>query len=232
MQPINYMTKTNQFRSKPRRKGRGQKRNTHLNTEWLDLLVKPKKRRAKRNDICSQTHTHTHAHIQIFWLVQNWNEIIAYNKITAINVIMNHRTSHAILWYMMKVQDAVLLRAFIIIIISASSSLPNAVVCLCTVDKWMSLNGKLSVYIEYNVWCVRLYLLFYVFFPLCILFISLKFCCCFFFFGSGDPCTPRKPHQLISIVVSFLITNKNIPLLIIPFSFILSVCVFFVLFMR
>lgn len=62
-----------------------------------------------------KNHTqHTHIYIntfshgtQIFWLVQNWNEIIANNKITAINVIMNHRTSHAILWYMMKVQDAV-----------------------------------------------------------------------------------------------------------------------------
>lgn len=124
MQPINYMTKTNQFRSKQRGKkdecARTQKHSHTLRkSDWIYWL----NRKPQQNDICKDKHhTNTeptmpvrHSHPQIFWLVQNWNEIIAYNKITAINVIMNHRTSHAILWYMMKVQDAVVLRAFIII---------------------------------------------------------------------------------------------------------------------
>lgn len=37
-------------------------------------------------------------HIKIFWLVQNWNEIIAYNDIMAINVIMNHRACNFIIY--------------------------------------------------------------------------------------------------------------------------------------
>lgn len=135
-----------------------------------------------------------HSHPQIFWLVQNWNEIIAYNKITAINVIMNHRTSHAILWYMMKVQDAVVLRAFIIIIFFRRRSRCCSCCYNCSTNEWVWVVNFQSI-LNIECLCVRLCVWSFMF--LSSFFISFWNSFLILSFFRVDPCTPHKPCRLI-----------------------------------